>query len=384
LLIEDLDDLPFPDRELMYSADPDLIDEGHRPFFSGRGCPYKCTYCFNEKYNDIYKSKGKVVRLRSPRNVIEEIKWVKQNHVLDVVLIDDDTFLAKPRAWFDEFCPLYKREVGLPLSCNIRPDLVTDHAIGQLRDAGLDSVWMGVECGHEEIAKKVLMRAMGNDRIVEACRVLHRHGVKIVTQNLVGLPVEDAFNVDLATLDLNIKLHPMFGWSSILFPYPGTPVRAYAQARGYLDDEHVFLETNKKSSIFAFSGPREKRKIEHLHKLFGVVVQFPSLRPLVPLLCSLPLTRLYTAIFYTWYGINMKFRLYPFRSVGKELWKYLGLWARMLRADGGQAVVGDADADATSTVPMDRLRRPLRLGARRARSRERALKRERLTTHSCS
>ena len=117
-LVEDLDTLPFPDRELLYESDPDLVDEGHKVFFSSRGCPYGCTYCFNRRYNEIYQGRGRVVRYRSPENVIEEICSVRDRHPLDTVWIDDDTFLLKPKAWFDRFCMLYRQRLGLPLSCN--------------------------------------------------------------------------------------------------------------------------------------------------------------------------------------------------------------------------------------------------------------------------
>lgn len=330
-LVEDLDALPFPDRELLYESDPDLIDEGHKVFFSARGCPYQCSYCFNRRYNEIYRGKGKVVRYRSPDNLIAEICSVRDRYPLDTVWIDDDTFLLKSRAWFDRFCALYKKQVRLPLSCNFRADLVTNEIVSALRGAGLDSVWMGVECGNEAVANAVLDRRLRNDQIVGASDIIKRHRVKLVTQNLIGLPVADAYRTDLETLDLNISIRPTFAWSSILFPYPQTPVQSYAEQRGFLQSDYRFLETNKRSSVLTFSTPREKRRVENLHKLFGLIVQFPFLRPLCTFLCDLPLSRLYTPLFYGLYGYNMKMRLYPFRSIRKELWKYIALWARFVR-----------------------------------------------------
>jgi radical SAM superfamily enzyme YgiQ (UPF0313 family) len=42
-LVENLDDLLFPDREMMYEADPGLRENGRKMFFGSRGCPYLCT-----------------------------------------------------------------------------------------------------------------------------------------------------------------------------------------------------------------------------------------------------------------------------------------------------------------------------------------------------
>lgn len=329
-LVEDLDSLPFADRSIMYEADPALSSEGHKIFFSTRGCPYKCTYCFNRRYNDIYSGKGAVLRHRSPESLIEEICLVKKNHPLDVVWIDDDTFLLKPRGWFNRFSRLYKERVALPLSCNVRANVVTDEAISLLKDTGLDSVWMGIECGDENLANTVLERGLSNEEIINAARIIKKYSVKLVTQNLIGLPVDKSYKVDLRTLDLNIKIKPAFAWSSILYPYPGTPVNFYARKNGFISGDVPFLETNKRFSVFKFSAG-EKRNIENLHKLFGLMARFTILRRHSDFLCSLPLGGIYNCLFYLWYGYNMKMKLYPFKNIIKEIGSYLKLWFKFVK-----------------------------------------------------
>lgn len=79
-LITDLDSLPFPDRGAMYAAEPSLRENEKKMFFSSRGCPYSCTYCFNNQYNEIHKGLGPVVRIRSPESMIDEIVQEKIVH----------------------------------------------------------------------------------------------------------------------------------------------------------------------------------------------------------------------------------------------------------------------------------------------------------------
>jgi radical SAM superfamily enzyme YgiQ (UPF0313 family) len=69
-LVEDLDKLPNPDRKLMYDADTQLRARGSKLFMSNRGCPYKCTYCFNHAYNKMTKGHGDMMRYRSVDSVI--------------------------------------------------------------------------------------------------------------------------------------------------------------------------------------------------------------------------------------------------------------------------------------------------------------------------
>lgn len=329
-LIENLDDLPFPDRDLMYETDPSLANESHKMFFSTRGCPYKCTYCFNRKYNEIYKGKGSILRIRSPENLVNEIYSVRERYPLGVVHIDDDVFILKPRGWFKRFCALYKKRVKLPMSCNVRANLVTEELIAMLKDAGLDSVCMGVECGNEDVSNKVLERKLKNEQLIAASKIIKKHGIKLVTQNLIGLPVKNSYQIDLQTLDLNIKIRPTYAWSSILYPYPGTPIESYARTHGFLEKEVPFLETNRRSSMFSFS-KKQKGQIESLHKLFGVIVRFPFLRRFCNLLCRLPLIGLYNAIYYAWYGYNYKTKIFPFLSLRKELGNYIRLWWSFIR-----------------------------------------------------
>jgi len=53
-LIEDLDSLPFPDRSIYYHKYP-FMNRSQKVFIAGRGCPYKCTYCFNQSMQRLYK-----------------------------------------------------------------------------------------------------------------------------------------------------------------------------------------------------------------------------------------------------------------------------------------------------------------------------------------
>ncbi|MEA1996137.1 MAG: radical SAM protein, partial [Gemmatimonadota bacterium] len=330
-LVKDLDILPFPDRALMYEADPVLGNAGHRIFFSMRGCPFKCTYCFNSKYNEMFKGKGPVIRNRSPENVVEEICEVRDRFSLDIVWFEDDTFILKKLSWFQRFCELYKENVKLPFSCNFRANLVDEEVIRLLKDAGLDSVFMGVECGNEELSNTVLQRGLKNEQIIKAAAAVRKYGIKLVTFNLLGLPVNGSYKTDLSTLDLNIKIKPTFAESSLVYPYPGTKLEEYSKKSGLMEETQPFLETNKRSSVFRFSSESEKKKIENLHKLFGLFVEFPSLRPLCSLMCSLRLKPLYTAWFYFWYGYNIKIRIFPFRSFRKELGKHFSVFCNIVR-----------------------------------------------------
>ena len=47
---EELDELPFADRELLYAAHEQSRQTKIKPFITGGGCPYDCAFCFNRAY----------------------------------------------------------------------------------------------------------------------------------------------------------------------------------------------------------------------------------------------------------------------------------------------------------------------------------------------
>ena len=50
--------------------------------------------------------------------------------------------------------------------------------------------------------------------------MLKKFGVKIIALNIIGLPVENPFKIDMETLDLNLKIKPALASVGLLYPYP--------------------------------------------------------------------------------------------------------------------------------------------------------------------
>jgi radical SAM superfamily enzyme YgiQ (UPF0313 family) len=305
-LVEDLDTLPFPDRDFMYEADPATGSRGYKTLISMRGCPFQCTYCFNHVYNKMTKGKGEMLRYRSVDNVIQEMVQLREKYPLSHMAFEDDIFELRPPGWHAELAERLPKEIGVPFSCSVRANLITDDIGRMMGEAGCKFAWMGVECGNYEVARTLLKRHLPNEKIEHAIEVFRKHGVQVFTQNILGLPVDNPLEIDMQTLDFNIKLRPAFAWSSILYPYPETEIGKTAIEKRMFDPNYdKVLISNKSDSCLTFEDPKVKRKLVNLHKLFGVTVQFPILRPMIPFLIRLPLTRLYTFIFFAFYGYKL-------------------------------------------------------------------------------
>ncbi len=323
--IEDLDSVPFPDREILLRSKPALRNSRTHLFMTSRGCPNQCTYCFNHSYNEMFGSAGKVFRRRSVENLLLEMRQTRDTYNTRFAYLDDDIFTLCNISWLEEFAARYPGEVGVPFMCNLHVKAANERKVRLLKEAGCRLVCFGIECGDAEVSKSLLKRNITNDEIAGLAKLLRHFDIPFITQNLMALPTAKPLEVDLKTLDLNIRCRPDYAVGHLFFPLPGTELSRYAQEHGfYVPADDVLPEGTNTFSALRFPNSTEKTRVERLHKLFGVVVSFPFLRPLVPLLIRLPLGRLYYLLSVAWYGFSLRVRLERSGKSYKEMMIFLG------------------------------------------------------------
>ncbi|MBN1868368.1 cobalamin-dependent protein [Candidatus Sumerlaeota bacterium] len=229
-LIEDLDSLPFPDREVTYRL-VDRAQNGIHFAITGRGCPFDCSYCFNHLARKM--APGKYVRRRSVGNVIEELKEVKARRGSRLFSFQDDTFTMHP-TWLAEFAEVYPREIGLPYACHGRADLIDEPMAEVLARSGCVMVCVGLESGNDHLRKDILDKHVSREDLLRASRVLRDYGILLLTQNLIGIPHETIDTV-LETIDLNYRCRPEVMQLNLYTPHPATKLGRYACEQGLFD-----------------------------------------------------------------------------------------------------------------------------------------------------
>jgi|YNPBryBLVA2012_1023415.scaffolds.fasta_scaffold02331_4 Fe-S oxidoreductase len=313
----DLDRLPFPDRELIYSYDPFTRQSGIKHFITSRGCPYNCTYCFNHALAALYRGKGRRLRQMSVDRVIEEVKGVQERYPLQFVVFLDDLFIVST-GWLRELAARFPREIGLPFFCNVRANLVNEDKIALLRQAGCVSVGMGLETGNARLRNELLDRNLSDEQIVGAARLIRQAGIQLITTNMLGLPGGTLEN-DFETLALNHACRPAYANAFLYQPYPRTELGEYARQHGYVEGSLDEIDDSAwERSVLRFSSPQEKRQIENLNKLFALVVEWPWLTGLVRRLIKLPPNPLFRLAFKLWKGYAIKNRIHPYRPSFRE------------------------------------------------------------------
>ncbi len=238
-LITDLNALPFPDRTVFdYQAVLNGNYDDGAEFMVGRGCPFQCAFCINPALQSLYRGKGRFVRYRSVEHVIAEITQVVGTYYGIRKLTFQDDILGLDRAWLASFADEYARAVRIPFRCNLRADHIDDETLGLLKHAGCAEIWVGVECGNDDLRNRVLQKHVSTEQIFAAFDLMRKHGIRSKAYNMIGLPGETPAQVE-ETLRLNARVRPDIKNVTIFRPYPGTALHDQCRERGWISGRKV-------------------------------------------------------------------------------------------------------------------------------------------------
>jgi len=290
-LVKDLDELPFPDRTL-YDDCKILRSIPAMKFLTGRGCPYRCTFCFNHKFNELYRGLGCIVRKRGVDSLIQEIKETAQKYKLKLIRFPDDMFTGN-RRWLLEFLQKYRQEINLPFTGLAHANELDEEVIQMLKAAGCLNIYFGVEAGNEYMRNQILKKNLTNKQIINAARLLKKHKLKFGTYNMFGLPHE-TLPLAFETIKFNRKLKPDYTINNIFQPYPKTEIAAYAAEHDLLNPNVDYLDTMNEGSILQL---KEIDQLVNLSRFASLAIKLPVLTPFIKALIKLPPNRLFRMVF---------------------------------------------------------------------------------------
>ncbi len=232
-LFADLDRIPIPDFDLFDYKNLDSVKVNTAIVMMSRGCFYNCTYCGNSQFRNVYPNKKLYARFRSPENGILYLKTLLGKYPnIRFINFRDAIFNMFPD-WFDRFIDLYKDEIGLPFTGNIRFDILTEDTVRRMKEAGCYTIDMGLESGDQEIRFKYLKRFMTDEMMINCSKWFHKYGIAQLTYNIIGLPYEDIHKA-LKTIKLNARMKSDRVVPNIFYPYPGTALYETAKQAGFL------------------------------------------------------------------------------------------------------------------------------------------------------
>jgi len=235
-LIQDLDNLPFPDKSFFY-------DQGcfydHLEMVTGRGCPFQCTFCNIHFQRKLFSGKGRFVRRRSVSNVLAEIKMHLNLYDIKSITFHDDTFTADIK-WIEEFSDRYRKEIGIPFYCFAYPTTVNKGMINLLKNANCTNIFMGMDSGDPDVRTNLLKRPMSDDRIITSAKLIREARIHLQLSAIFGFPGETAESM-WKTVRMIDRIRPEVVSGYIFYPFPKTELHEYAVEKGYLDEKGIEL-----------------------------------------------------------------------------------------------------------------------------------------------
>ncbi|MEX2756651.1 MAG: radical SAM protein [Candidatus Sigynarchaeota archaeon] len=264
-LIENLDDLPFPARHLL------PMEEYRKRGFStsgvyfkrdryisgivtSRGCTGRCIFCAD---HTIYKHH---CRLRSPENVIEEIKQVMKQFKVTIFFFQDAHFTQSPtRA--KKICELIiKEKLDIIWACSARVDTVNEELLHLMKRAGCARVGYGIESGSPKMLK-IMNKHVKFKQMRDAIKWTREAGMMSFVYLVYGVPGETMEDIML-TKQLLMELKPDFVNQSIAIPYPGTRLREIALERNMIKNDNWKFYSFPYGAVIEYPGYDEMFKLQ--------------------------------------------------------------------------------------------------------------------------
>lgn len=235
--IENIDALPFPKWnyfQLEKYIEANIGPAGTRmmPVFASRSCPYSCTFCFHPI--------GKKYRVRSNRNILEEIKFLVSNYKIHYINFVDELFLLNKKQIMS-FCDLLITEdINIKWGCASRTNIADVEMYHMMKKAGCTNFQFGIESGNDEMLKS-MNKNDTTEGSKKAIKIAREAGFEPHCTFMIGTIGENERTIDETInfiKEMNIRIDSFF----FTTPYPGAEIYNWALDRKIIKNEEEFIK----------------------------------------------------------------------------------------------------------------------------------------------
>ena len=190
--VEDLDRLPFPDRDLIPLEKYYEVHEAHgpsqerwTPIISSRGCPFECTFCTSVLWDRRW-------RPRTPKNVVDEIEFcIKKYGIKEFHFEDENLTLDKKRTI--EICDeIIGRKLNIKWQTpnGIRASVTDEEVLKKMGESGCYHITVAPESGSERVLKEIIRKHQDLRQVKNVILLGKKFGMKVAAYFVIGLPGE--------------------------------------------------------------------------------------------------------------------------------------------------------------------------------------------------
>jgi len=245
-LIKNVDTIDFPSFDLFPINYYRLLRMPHAtsrdfvmPMISGRGCPFRCNFCYR-------MDEG--CRTRSNESIVEEIKLLKRNYGITYIAFADELLMSSVDRTVSLCEAFIRNELNLKWDCNGRLNYAKPDMLKLMKKAGCVFVNYGIEAFDDQILKN-MKKALNTDQIVKGIEATMAAGISPGYNIIFGNIGENRETLNKG-VEFLLKYDDGAQMRTIrpVTPYPGSPLYYHAIEEGLIKDCEDFYENKHLNS----------------------------------------------------------------------------------------------------------------------------------------
>lgn len=240
-MIKILDDIPFPKWDLFpyheYKIPRSSLRSDVRflPMLTSRGCPVGCHYC------PYPVSQGLLFRLRTPKNVVDEIEHLVKDLGIEYILFRDPIFSLNQNRVLQICEEINRRGLKFEWKCETRVDCLREETLRAMVAAGCVGINFGVESAEVEIQANSGRKPITREQFLKTIKLCRELGIKTFGFFIVGLP-GDTVDTILSTIQFSFEMKTDWVQFTAASPFIGTKLRQWAIEHGQAsEDEYAYI-----------------------------------------------------------------------------------------------------------------------------------------------
>jgi len=231
VIIDDIDSLPFPAYHLLpmnkYNSIIGLYPVS--TMISTRGCPYNCNFCFKQPSD-------KKFRLRSPKNIVDEMEHLTQKYKVREIMFYDDVMTLN-RSHIIGICEeILMKNLKVKWEAPSRIEHVDKELLQLMKKSGCIRLRYGVESGDQEIIE-LMNKKINLEQIKKIFKITKKAGIETFAYFMIGYAFETETTIQ-KTIDFALELDPDLIMFTVVTPLPQTPLYDLAKKKKLISDDY--------------------------------------------------------------------------------------------------------------------------------------------------
>lgn len=245
-VIKDIDDLRWPAFDLFPIDYYKLVrypncssDDRIFPVLSGRGCPYKCNFCYR-------MDKG--FRPRSNKSIMDEICYLNEEHLINYIVFTDELLMSSEERTLSVCNAMIDSGLKIKWWCNGRLNFATKNVLETMKRSGCVFINYGIE-SMDDTALKVMNKNLTVTQITAGIENTLSVGIS-PGLNIIWGNIGETAETLRKGVEFLLKYNDGAQLRTIrpVTPYPGSPLYNYAIEHGFIKDCEDFYENKHVNS----------------------------------------------------------------------------------------------------------------------------------------